>query len=94
MAARSNRSPGGILVCLADPLIDRQASTARCGDTSCSPPDRVDNPPPSRFDHIYAGRIPRFAYFAKHRLASMGRARPQDEKTAPVMDQSNEKGVK
>lgn len=96
MAAPTDRSTAGLLVCLVDPVSNRHASVARCVGASCKALDQVGDPPPKERSTAYPGRTPRFAYVAKQREGSIERPTSPHELSppmkTPVMDRSNEEG--
>jgi len=98
MAAPTDRSPAGLLVCLVDPLSDRHALAGRCVEASCATLDQADGSAQKERDAVYSGRMPRFVYLASHRERWMERtsspheiSRPEE---MPVIGRSNEEGVR
>ena len=98
MAPRTNRSTAGPLVCLVDPLPDRNTPVGRCVDPSCGTRDPSETSTPGEVGTDYSGRLPRFAYLARRRSASIMRADSPSETTTPtktpVIDRPVEEGVR
>jgi hypothetical protein len=96
MAATIARTTTRTLIVLVGLSPGRRTSTIQSMETSRGDVSRVDSSATRGLGTGYAGRIPRFAYFAKHREESTSRtASPQGlATTTPVMGQSIEEGAR
>jgi hypothetical protein len=97
MAAPTARSATRTIVVLVDLSLGRRTSTIQSVETSLSSVNRVESSTTWEFGTGYSGRLPRFAYFAKHRERSTKQATSLHESATPtktpVTDWSIEKGV-
>ena len=93
MAPRTNRPQAGLLVCLADPLPDRDTAVRRCVDPSCEVRDPNESSALRQSGTGYAGRLPRFAYVVTGRRASSGRTDSSHETATPTKTPETNRSV-
>jgi hypothetical protein len=97
MAAPTDRSPAGLLVCLAELHPDRRAPATRCVKPSCEGPRQVKASPQDDREAVFSNRILRFAYWAIRREGSTGRTTSSHKISTPTktlaMDRSIAEGV-
>jgi len=84
MAPRTNRPQTGLLVCLTDPLPDRDAPVRRCVDPSCEARDPSESSSPREAATDDSERRPRFGYLAGRRSASIVRTDSPNDATTPT----------
>jgi len=84
MAAPTERSPAGLLVCLGEPLPDRRTPVTRCVDPSCESLGQVKASPQDDREVVSSNRILRFVYWAIRREGSTGRTTSSHDISTPT----------